>query len=81
MQIKKETLRKAIKLGIGEDELSTMVDLCAPTTHHLGNRRYDNYIFLIEDNIVKDINKQGVKEEVCPDCDDDGDYCLTCRTN
>lgn len=73
-------MNKAFKLGITcEGQLKRMVGLCAPTTHPLGNRRYDEYIFLINKDKVEDINLDKIpKDEVCPDCNDDGDFCLTC---
>lgn len=72
---------KARGLGITcEEELMNMVEMSAPTTHHLGNRRYERFIFLIQDGNVRDINKDEPKKsnKVCPDCNDDGDYCMTC---
>lgn len=80
MLIPKMIKDKALKLGVtSEAQLNHMVKLCAPATHDLGNRRYDNYIFLIEDKEVKDINLYlDIEEEVCPDCKNDGDFCLTC---
>lgn len=74
-------IEKAKNLGIiSEEELINMIEMSAPTTHHLGTRRYNDFIFLIQDGSVKDINKDKVqkKNNICPDCNDDGDYCLTC---
>lgn len=81
MVILNGVVEKAKDLGIvSEKELINMAEMSAPVTHHLGNRRYDDFIFLIQDGSVKDINidKPQKKNNICPDCNDDGDFCLTC---
>lgn len=78
MRIKKEVITKAFGLGVpSESELEYMIGLCAPTTHDLGNRRYEDYIFLVEKGVVKDINLDD-QEGICPNCENDGYPCRVC---
>lgn len=79
MRIPDSVKEESLRLGIAEEDLVVMIAMSAPVTHELGNRRYEDFIFLIQDGIVEDINRDGPQKEYnCPDCEDDGDYCLSC---
>lgn len=82
MVLTKNVWKKAQKFGIKtRKELHYRIDMAAPTTHSLGNRRYEDFIFKTQDGVVIDVNlDQPQDPKVCIDCGDDGDFCLTCRT-
>ena len=81
MKIPEHVWVKARDLGVlTKKELANMVKMSAPATHPQGNRRYEDYIFKIQSNAVEDINNDGagILPDICPDCENDGGFCLTC---
>ena len=77
-------------LGIEDPEtmIPQMIEFSAPCTHALGNRRYEDYVFKFVDGNVTHIClfdsedvEEKVEDGVCPDCHDDGNFCLTCGTS
>ena len=55
-----EAVIQARKLGLGGDvaaRLRRMARRAAPITHDEGNRRFEEFVLLIEDNEVKAVNR------------------------
>lgn len=81
---------RAKEKGISLDRLQEMVRLSARCTHKDGNRRYEDFIFMVEGNRVVSILIEGEKFEVetlivyrCVTCKDTGrvqvfDVCGAC---
>ena len=61
-----KTIRKAKDLGLSLVELNKLVTQSARITHHKGNRRYHEYLFDVQGDVVRDIYQmtpEEVKEE------------------
>lgn len=52
MQVLERARTRGAALGFSEDEISEMARLGALATHPRGNLRYDNYWFVVRDDVV-----------------------------
>jgi hypothetical protein len=60
LSVSKTALEQAQKAGIYGNVAEQLVDLvgrAAPVTHVAGNRRYERFVFLVDDEIVKSVVK------------------------
>ena len=76
---------KAAELGIKgniEKTLRTLVKEAEPIEHLYGNFKNKNFIFFVDGQEIKAISSinGSSKSGNCPDCGDDGYFCLTCNT-
>ncbi len=91
IRVSKDILKQAALYGLKTDTYKTLIEMVkfsAPFTHHRGNRRYENFVFDVRDNELKEIYLMTGKDDpvynsrkaLCPDCGGDGDWCLTCNS-
>lgn len=86
INITKKARIQAKALGFTEDiekKLKRLVKFSAPYTHEYGNRRFKTYVLWIEKDELKqivEINKIQEDKRLCPDCRNDGLFCLTCNS-
>ena len=71
-----------------EKTLRKLVRMSVPYTHMKGNRRNKNFIINVEGKVVTGIFSLHEKTKrlkikgkiICPDCNNDGEFCLTCNS-
>lgn len=90
MKIADETLQDLQRLGLSPSQALHMAECAAPYTDPNGNRRYESFVFDIEDDTVHAISLIGehfddagvasnCNSTACPDCDTPGEFCMTCN--
>lgn len=63
LDVSKEVLEKASGLGISKEHLSDMVNASTRITHPKGNRRYYDFVFMLEGKTVSYFGRIDGKEE------------------
>lgn len=84
MKLSTVALDAAAQMGLSEATLLLMAQAAAPYTTPGWNRRYESYVLLIEDDLVRDVglidhSASDCSTHVfdCPTCDGDG--CHGCK--
>jgi hypothetical protein len=55
------------------------------STHPIATHRFEDILFTIEDGVIVGAYVEAklakhVMKDICPDCQDDGGYCVTCNS-
>lgn len=91
LKIAPKVLKLAKDLGFLENttaQIKYMAEYSAPCTHAQGNRRYEDIVLRVENDMILNIAafeapelpKYSTKKYKCSDCNADGGYCCTCNS-